>query len=67
LIAPERWRPYGTDDLTYVYPADEAGVKHPDPSQLFTPEYFYEEIAAKMDDVDPPVAYGQHINAEINS
>jgi len=23
LIAPDRWRPHGTDDLTYVYPADE--------------------------------------------
>lgn len=39
LIAPERWRPYGTDDLTYVYPADEAAVKV-DPVALFTPEYF---------------------------
>lgn len=67
MIAPERWRPTGTEDLTYVYPADEAGVKHPDPSQLFTPDYFYEEILGKMDDVDPPVAYGQHINAEITS
>lgn len=67
LIAPERWRPYGTEDLTYVYPADEQNVKHPDPSQLFTPEYFYEEILQKMDDRDPPAAYGQHINAEITS
>ena len=23
LIAPERWRPYGTEELNYVYPADE--------------------------------------------
>jgi dynein heavy chain len=67
LVAPERWRPYGTDDLTYVYPADEAAGEHPDPSQLFTPAYFYEEIASKMDDADPPSAYGQHINAEIAS
>jgi len=67
LIAPERWRPYGTDDLTYVYPADEQNVKHPDPSQLFTPEFFYDEISQKMDDTDPPAAYGQHINAEITS
>lgn len=66
LIAPERWRPYGTEELAYVYPADEQNVKL-DPVQLFTPEYFYEEIAAKMEDVDPPVAYGQHINAEITS
>jgi dynein heavy chain len=67
LIAPERWRPYGTDDLTYVYPADEQNVKHPDPSQLFTPEFFYDEILNKMDEADPPAAYGQHINAEITS
>jgi len=34
---------------------------------LFTPEYFYDEVAAKMEDIDPPLAYGQHINAEITS
>mmetsp|Transcript_20737 Transcript_20737/g.31917 ORF Transcript_20737/g.31917 Transcript_20737/m.31917 type:complete len:752 (-) Transcript_20737:861-3116(-) len=67
LIAPERWRPVGTEDLTYVYPADEQNVKHPDPSQLFTPEFFYEEILNKMEAIDPPLAYGQHINAEITS
>lgn len=67
LIAPERWRPYGTDELNYVYSADEQNVKHPDPSQLFLPEFFYDEIAAKMEDNDLPIAYGQHINAEITS
>lgn len=67
LIAPERWRPYGTEDLTYVYPADELNARHPEPRALFTPDYFYEEIATKMDDADPPAAYGQHINAEITS
>lgn len=67
LIAPERWRPYGTEDLNYFYPADEQNVKHPDPSQLFIPDFFYEEIVNKMEDIDPPLAYGQHINAEITS
>jgi len=67
LIAPERWKPYGTEELNYIYPADEQNVKHPDPSQLFTPEFFYEEIAARMEDLDVPQAYGQHINAEITS
>ena len=67
LIAPERWRPYGTEELNYAYPADEQNVKHPDPSQLFTPEFFYEEIMTKLEDQDLPQAYGQHINAEINS
>jgi dynein heavy chain len=42
-------------------------VKHPDPASHFIPEWFYEEIAARMEDVDPPAAYGQHINAEITS
>lgn len=32
-----------------------------------TPPYFYEEISTKMDAIDQPVAYGQHINAEITS
>jgi dynein heavy chain len=67
LIAPERWRPYGTEELNYYYSADEQNVKHPDPSQLFLPEFFYEEIAGKMEDNDLPIAYGQHINAEITS
>ena len=67
LIAPERWRPYGTEELNYFYSADEQNVKHPDPSQLFTPEFFYEEVANKMEDNDLPLAYGQHINAEITS
>lgn len=68
LVAPERWRPYGTEELNYVYPADEQNAKHPDGNQaIFTPDYFYEEIANKMEDIDPPSAYGQHINAEITS
>jgi hypothetical protein len=29
-----------------------------DPVALFTPEYFFEEIAAKMEASDPPVAFG---------
>jgi len=67
LVAPERWRPYGTDELNYVYPADEQNVKHPEPSQLFTPEYFFDEVAGKFEEVDLPLAYGQYINAEITS
>jgi dynein heavy chain len=67
LIAPERWRPYGTEELNYVYPANEQDAKHADPSALFTPDFFYDEILQKMDDIDPPLAYGQHINAEITS
>jgi hypothetical protein len=32
-----------------------------------SPPYFYEEISTKMESIDQPVAYGQHINAEITS
>jgi dynein heavy chain len=29
LIAPERWRPYGTEEMNYMYSADEQNIKHP--------------------------------------
>lgn len=58
LILGERWRPYGTEELNYVYPANEQDAKHADPSALFIPEFFYDEILEKMDDLDPPLAYG---------
>lgn len=67
LILPERWRPFGTENLNYIYPAPEQDTKHADPSALFTPQYFYDEILEKMESQDPPLAYGQHINAEITS
>jgi hypothetical protein len=31
LIAPERWRPYGTEEMNYMYSADEQNIKHPQP------------------------------------
>jgi len=34
---------------------------------MFTPDFFYDEIANKMTSNDPPSAFGQHINAEITS
>lgn len=68
LVALEKWKPNNTDDtMNYSYPFDEAAFKHPDLTQVFTPQYFYEEILNKMDDLDPPQVYGQHINAEISS
>jgi len=66
LIAPEKWRPYGTEELKYHYPADEQNTKV-DPIALFSPEFFYETIANDMEDNDKPLAFGQHVNAEINS
>lgn len=71
LIAPERWRPKGTEDLSYVYPFDEGAIKVPDPKAHFVPSLFYEAIDHDFtDEVDPAAgaaAYGQHINAEITS
>lgn len=67
LVAIEKWRPVGTEELNYVYPADEAGTKHPDLASIFTPQFFCEEIGKHMTSQDPPIAYGQHTNAEITS
>jgi hypothetical protein len=30
LVAIEKWRPIGTEEVNYQYPADEANNKHPD-------------------------------------
>jgi dynein heavy chain len=67
LIISDKWKPPGTDELNYGYPADEVNIKHPDPSQVFTPAFFFEEILNKMESIDQPQAFGQHINAEITS
>jgi dynein heavy chain len=53
--------------LNYGYPADESNMKQPNLEDFLTPQYFYEEIATKMESIDQPVAYGQHVNAEITS
>jgi dynein heavy chain len=42
-------------------------MKQPNLEDFLTPSYFYEEIATKMEAIDQPVAYGQHVNAEITS
>ena len=44
LVAIEKWRPIGTEEVNYQYPADEANNKHPDIEQIFTPDYFLQEI-----------------------
>jgi dynein heavy chain len=68
LVSAERWKPNNTDEnMNYMYPFDETAFKHPDPTQVFTPSFFYEELMAKMNDLDPPEVYGQYINAEISS
>jgi dynein heavy chain len=68
LVGLDKWKPNNTDDtMNYMYPFDEAAFKHPDLTQIFTPQFFYEELMNKMDDLDPPQVYGQHINAEISS
>lgn len=67
LIAIDKWRPLGTEEYNYVYPVDEAGAKFPNVAEVFTPSYFLELITKFMTDQDPPVAFGQHTNAEITS
>jgi dynein heavy chain len=69
LVAPEKWKPPGTEDLKYEYPADEAAFKGPKEAQIavYTPLYFQNEILDKFETVDLPLAYGQHVNAEITS
>lgn len=67
LIALERWRPQGTEEFNYIYPADEANTKHPDIASIFTPDYFLQEIQKHFENRDQPIAFGQHTNAEITS
>lgn len=44
LVGLERWKPVGTEEFNYIYPADEANTKHPDLASIFTPDYFLSEI-----------------------
>lgn len=67
LIQPDKWKPPGTEELNYGYPADEVNIKHPKPADVFLPSFFYDEIDTKMESIDQPAAYGQHVNAEITS
>ena len=67
LIAPEMWKPPGTDEDKYGYPADEQQFKGPDPYLQFTPAFFQEKILNDFNETDYPRAYGQHENAEITS
>ena len=66
LIVLDKWKPPCTDELNYAYPADEANIKQL-PEDVFTPSFFFEEILTKMESIDSPIAFGQHINAEITS
>jgi len=67
LVAIEKWRPIGTEEFNYAYTVDEAGTKHPNVAEIFTPSYFLEEMGKHMTSQDPPIAFGQHTNAEITS
>jgi len=67
LVALDKWRPVGTEEYNYVYPADEANTKHPDIASIFTPDYFLQEIQKHFENRDQPMAFGQHTNAEITS
>lgn len=52
LISPDKWRPPGTEELNYGYPADEVNIKVPHPEEVFIPSFFYEEILTKMEAID---------------
>lgn len=52
LILAEKWKPPGTEELNYAYPADEANAKNTDQGSIFTPDFFYDEILNKMDAID---------------
>jgi dynein heavy chain, axonemal len=67
LVALDKWRPVGTEEFNYQYPADEANTKHPDIASIFTPDFFLQEIQKSMEVRDQPQAFGQHTNAEITS
>lgn len=67
LIAIEKWRPIGTEEYNYAYPFDEAANKFPDAAAVYTPSYFLEFMTKFMTEMDPPLAFGQHTNAEITS
>lgn len=69
LIGIDMWKPPGTEELNYQYPADEANFNKggADPTLHFIPSFFYDAIRANMENNDLPSAYGQHVNAEINS
>lgn len=69
LIGIDQWKPPGTEEENYGYPADEANFNKggADPTLHFTPQFFYDAIKSGMEQHDQPRAYGQHVNAEINS
>ncbi len=52
LVALDKWRPIGTEDFNYQYPADEANTKHPDIASIFTPDFFLQEIQKNMENRD---------------
>ena len=58
LISPDKWKPIGTEEFNYVYPADEANTKHPELASIFTPEYFLSEIQKHFENRDQPLAFG---------
>jgi len=65
LIAIERWRPVDTGEYNFQYPFDETNIK-PDQYQFMNPDYYATQITSDMHEgIDPPLAFGQHANAEI--
>jgi dynein heavy chain len=68
LVAIDKWKPVGTEQQNYGYLVDEGANQKNDMSLLWTPETFKTEIQLQMEEGgDPPSAFGQHPNAEIQS
>jgi len=67
LIKSDKWKPPGTEELNYTYPLEEQEQKGGLDLDIYKPEDFYYEISNKMDAIDVPAAFGQHVNAQITS
>lgn len=67
VIAIEKWRPVDTQEFNFQYPLDETNIK-PDQASFLQPDVYYNDIMSQMHEgIDPPIAFGQHANAEINA
>jgi len=68
LITEQRWKPPGTEELSYQY-INEEEVKGQQNvvGSPYDPQHFIEDITKNMEVNDHPRAFGQHVNAEITS
>jgi dynein heavy chain, axonemal len=67
LVTEQRWKPVGTEELSYQYINEEEKGQANAIGNLYDPMFFVEDITKTMEVNDSPKAFGQHINAEIAS